>query len=83
MTDIAPHRLWPWVVAVVIGVPVLYVASFGPACWLLFSGIIPDGLTRTLSVVYCPLFSVINAADSPYWLKSALYGYAAFWANLS
>src|SRR5258708_454712 len=27
-------RLWPWVVAVLIGMPVLYVASFGPVCWL-------------------------------------------------
>jgi hypothetical protein len=25
--------LWPWIVALLIGVPVLYVASFGPACW--------------------------------------------------
>jgi len=25
---------WPWIVAVLIGLPVLYVASFGPACWL-------------------------------------------------
>ncbi len=26
--------LWPWIVALLIGLPVLYVASFGPACWL-------------------------------------------------
>lgn len=24
---------WPWIAATVVGVPVLYVASFGPACW--------------------------------------------------
>jgi hypothetical protein len=26
--------LWPLVTAALIGLPVLYVASFGPACWL-------------------------------------------------
>ena len=26
--------LWPWIVALLIGLPVVYVASFGPACWL-------------------------------------------------
>jgi hypothetical protein len=25
--------VWPWIVGVLIGLPVLYVASFGPACW--------------------------------------------------
>jgi len=33
MTD--DHKpLWPWIAALLIGLPVLYVASFGPACWL-------------------------------------------------
>jgi hypothetical protein len=27
--------LWPWIVALLIGLPVLYMASFGPACWWL------------------------------------------------
>jgi len=25
--------VWPWIVALLIGLPVMYVASFGPACW--------------------------------------------------
>jgi hypothetical protein len=25
--------VWPWIAALLIGLPVLYVASFGPACW--------------------------------------------------
>jgi hypothetical protein len=33
MTD-TPHKpLWPKIVATVVLLPVLYVASFGPACW--------------------------------------------------
>jgi hypothetical protein len=26
--------VWPWIVALLIGLPVLYVLSFGPACWI-------------------------------------------------
>jgi hypothetical protein len=25
--------VWPWIAALLVGLPVLYVASFGPACW--------------------------------------------------
>jgi hypothetical protein len=25
--------LWPWIVALLVGLPVMYVLSFGPACW--------------------------------------------------
>src|SRR5262245_66586319 len=31
---------WPWIVALLIGLPVLYVASFGPACWLADRGVV-------------------------------------------
>src|SRR5262245_6608721 len=34
MSDDRKKPLWPWIVALLIGLPVLYVASFGPACWL-------------------------------------------------
>jgi hypothetical protein len=33
MSDDRKKPLWPWIVALLIGLPVLYVASFGPACW--------------------------------------------------
>jgi hypothetical protein len=33
--------LWPWIVALLIGLPVLYAASFGPACWLCSHGSVP------------------------------------------
>ena len=26
--------VWPWIAGLLVGLPVLYVASFGPACWL-------------------------------------------------
>ncbi len=34
MSDDRKKHLWPWIVALLIGLPVLYVASFGPACWI-------------------------------------------------
>jgi hypothetical protein len=33
MSDERKKPLWPWIVALLIGLPVMYVASFGPACW--------------------------------------------------
>jgi len=33
MADDRKKALWPWTLALLIGLPVLYVASFGPACW--------------------------------------------------
>ena len=34
MSEERKKPLWPWIVALLIGLPVLYVASFGPACWI-------------------------------------------------
>ncbi len=34
MNDDHKKPLWPWIVALMIGLPILYVASFGPACWI-------------------------------------------------
>jgi len=33
MNDDQQRPLWPWIVSMLIGLPVLYVVSFGPACW--------------------------------------------------
>jgi len=34
MSEERKRPVWPWIVATLIAVPVFYVASFGPACWL-------------------------------------------------
>jgi len=34
MSEERTRAIWPWIVAVLVGLPVLYVASFGPACWI-------------------------------------------------
>jgi hypothetical protein len=49
MSDDRKKPIWPWIVALLIGLPVLYVASLGPACWLADRGMI------SWSEVYRPL----------------------------
>jgi hypothetical protein len=34
MCDERKKHIWPWIVSVVVALPVQYVAAFGPACWL-------------------------------------------------
>ena len=34
MSNERKKRTWPWIVALVISLPVVYLVSFGPACWI-------------------------------------------------
>jgi len=34
MSEERKKAVWPWTAVLLIALPVLYVASFGPACWL-------------------------------------------------
>jgi hypothetical protein len=52
--------VWPWIVALLIGLPVLYVASFGPACALVGQGVLPRTLLDTM---FAPCLDV--AFDGP------------------
>jgi hypothetical protein len=54
--------VWPWIVAGLIGLPVLYVLSSGPACWITArSGPVdvrhdPNGPPVPVAMrIYCPL----------------------------
>lgn len=42
-----------WITAILIGLPILYVASFGPACWIVDRGWFP---VEPAAVFYSPLF---------------------------
>jgi hypothetical protein len=44
--------VWPSIVAFLIGLPVLYVASFGPACWVTSHATV--GIP-VVNVVYLPM----------------------------
>ncbi len=66
MSDDRKKSVWPWIVALVIGLPVLYVASFGPACWLTSRGWISD----TTMLLYIPLANLPEPIAG--WIE--LYG---------
>jgi hypothetical protein len=51
MSDSKPS-VWPWVVVVLVCLPLLYVALFGPACWLAGRSVLPG---RQTSAIYRPL----------------------------
>src|SRR5262249_3774775 len=50
MSDQRP--LWPWIITALIGLPVLYFVSFGPACWVCER--LEKG-TREVSAMYRPV----------------------------
>jgi len=71
MTDDRKKPLWPWIVALVVGLPVLYVASFGPACWLTgWCELNGDWLLAA----YAPIIRTIN--HGPDWLHNFLTSYS-------
>src|SRR5262245_58778834 len=50
--------VWPWIAALLTGLPLLYVASFGPACGLVEQGILEPSVLR--SGVFRPCYSVFG-----------------------
>ena len=58
--------LWPWIVALLIGLPVLYVASFGPVCWLSSrTGNQHSGTVATVELVFQPLLRLAVEGPEP------------------
>jgi hypothetical protein len=62
MTDARKQPLWPWIVALLIGLPVLYVASFGPACWIISRARARQWnvLWAAANFIYSPVLQVWN-----------------------
>jgi hypothetical protein len=82
--------LWPCIMALLIGLPVLYVASFGPACWITSRMNVGSS---TIGVIYRPIvqvmwwtdsgsivgtivdqYSTFAAADDWHWMRVDLFG---------
>ncbi len=49
------ERWAKWTLAALVGIPVLYVASFGPACWIYLRNS-NDQRHETLAAIYRPMF---------------------------
>src|SRR5262249_39049162 len=57
MSDDRKKPVWQLIVALLIGLPVLYVASFGPACWAVANGKIA---ARPVARVYWPVLRLVR-----------------------
>ncbi len=71
-SSIGSERWAKWTLATTIGLPVLYVASFGPACWVTSQDyIVGETVTTNRAlIVYFPLArAIVNDPDTRYrWL---------------
>src|SRR5262245_39535444 len=99
MSENRKIRVWPWITALLIGLPVLYVVSFGPACWISSRG--PVGTSETsarsakiVCIAYRPMMWICDT--SPKFVRSGIAWYsrvgaadawgwttANVWANLA
>jgi hypothetical protein len=59
------RRSWRFWFCVAILVPVLYVGSFGPACWLASRSFEPDGTPVLMSDIYWPVLWAWYAGLGP------------------
>lgn len=68
------RSLWPWIVATVIALPVLYVATIGPVIRLGIQG----AISRKASDGYCSAFDYVNLR-APNWFQAATYSHFCLW----
>jgi hypothetical protein len=74
MREPRKNPVWPWIVVFLIGVPVLYVTSFGPACWLVSRQQLDS---RHAWRMYKPLIVAANPGTT--WIGISLKNYATLW----
>ena len=63
--------VWPWIAALLIGLPVLYVASFGPACW---AADLAGSGDAYVTILYRPVFRLMVSGPAP--IATAIHRYA-------
>jgi hypothetical protein len=73
MSDRKKTGVWLWIAPLLIGLPILYVASFGPACWAV-SRI--DQFDRELPIIYQPIGWLCFGYDAPPLLEECMAKYA-------
>jgi hypothetical protein len=65
------ERWAKWTLAAVVGVPTLYIMSFGPACWI--SSRVTVGVP-VVNVVYLPMMRIENV--SPEFIQDGILWYS-------
>jgi len=80
MTSPKPRPLWPILTAALIGLPVLYLLSIGPLCWLGENGVLSGGLAEMIHCMYVPLEH--SYEHGPDWWKKLIDVYVDLWIAL-
>ena len=70
-------RRFRWTAIAVALLPVLYVAGFGPACWLAAGDKLPAPVGRALCRVYAPLLDHLLLSEDESWSVRALYWWSS------
>lgn len=66
--------VWPWIAALLIGLPVLYVGSFGPTCALIDRDLLPE--SAMTSGFFKPCFTVVVDAPAP--IRQIIFAWVEF-----
>jgi hypothetical protein len=66
MSEPRQNHIGLWLAGLLIGLPVLYVASFGPACWWFSKEATPEFSLRRADVIDVPR-SLAPQAPQAYW----------------
>jgi len=70
------ERWAKWTLAAVVGLPLLYVASFGPACWWFSPRVGLTGDCVDVPAVYLPIGRIYIEADHGGWISRTIRWYA-------
>jgi hypothetical protein len=73
----ARKPVWPWIVALLIGLPVLFVLSYGP--WMALRERVPYPVFRRIERLYLPLKPLVF--DGPDCLTNPYLSYLELWSD--
>jgi len=65
--------------ATIIGVPLLYVLSFGPACWLVHDRSLPEPALDAFQTFYTPIYNATG--NDAGWFSGAIGAYVRCWSD--
>jgi hypothetical protein len=90
MSEQKKRTVWPWIVVILVALPILYVASFGPACWLagdwterntFANTIIPNAYYPILWLARLDRPEIAPGVLESGWFDDYVYWYATLWRD--